>query len=923
VARLLLALLLLAAPLSAAEQAVGTIRPEISLTSLLPGSGAADSSLRVFGAADGHLCALALEGFRLRATVSADGGRTFEPDVDVAGTPLSNDVVFYEATRSVDGRIHVILGQAGPASGVGLAATRSDDGCRSWTPPVSILDGGPPRYGVEVAVYDRPLRIEAGSNGFVAVTFQTEGRPGGTLLSTSRDAGETWSAPVRVDTPPTTAFQLEHHLAVDPATNRLIVAYVQARPEFDDYFRIWTRRSDDLGQTLEPERPVAFASYQDYYFVDIRFLSDGSVLISRILYDWNYGFVGPAVARSENGGETWSWFTGHGVLSGADWDNPPRIVTASGGVVLLPYAAYDGMLRVLRSTDYGKRWAEFDEILTTTARTGAPFDTQRSLLRMPSGTLIAAWQDRGGVPSRPTPGIYVRSSTDDGATWSAEVRASELSNGRSFAFEPRLAIAGSTELALLYLDGRLAQGRSEDIFLNRSTEAALEFSADARVDSDASSTPVRTGSDPTIASDSAEAVHVAFTSTNPLGAPAAMVATSRDRGRSFDPIAIVDDDLPGAKRRPVLAAPGAGQVYLAYLHETDQASPDRFEIRFARSEDYGASWQVSPAPLGTTTDDLPPALAASATGRVYVGWGQGSEPRVARSADSGQSFVVAPVGSSVTNGNPLRLCAQGARVVAMWKAQRSPTESSYTLFAATSDDGGASYSTPLDLATPATISYSLHTGPYALACEPGARVLAAWRESATLVRARLFDGIAWAPLVAVANPGNVSAGSWNVQPSFTDAGRGPAVVVYMTSNGVYSSWSVDGGPFPSYQRLDNVAPRPDAASLWPRVATDYQGNVWVTWIDYGAGTYPSMLVRRSVDGGSSWGGLRRLDTTDPQGAYENFFSDGPTAAALPGLGVFTWYGWRNGPFNETLFQTDPIPARNRHRDGHGRDRAHP
>jgi hypothetical protein len=192
-------------------------------------------------------------------------------------------------------------------------------------------------------------------------------------------------------------------------------------------------------------------------------------------------------------------------------------------------------------------------------------------------------------------------------------------------------------------------------------------------------------------------------------------------------------------------------------------------------------------------------------------------------------------------------------------------------------------------------------------------------EPVTVLRSRWFDGEGWAPASIVAGPG-VSGGAWNIQPSFT--GGEAAVIVYLTSPGqIYASRSTDGGrTFPSYERLDAVAPRPEADSLWPRIASDQRGNAWVMWVDYGTGVYPSMLVRDSSDGGATWGPLRRLDSVVPTGAYDNFFSYGPTAAALPGVGVFTWGGWRNGPFYETLFQTARLLRRSPHAAGSTRDR---
>lgn len=124
------------------------------------------------------------------------------------------------------------------------------------------------------------------------------------------------------------------------------------------------------------------------------------------------------VTRSSDGGKTWSEATELDV-SDIGWGSPyGKMLTMPDGAVLM--AVYGGPVRprgqkdskredhsyLYRSTDHGKSWSRYAE-----CSRGAQFN-ETSLLRMPSGKILAAMRSRRGAR------VWLTESVDDGRSWS-------------------------------------------------------------------------------------------------------------------------------------------------------------------------------------------------------------------------------------------------------------------------------------------------------------------------------------------------------------------------------------------------------------------------------------------------------------------------------------------------------------------------
>jgi hypothetical protein len=126
------------------------------------------------------------------------------------------------------------------------------------------------------------------------------------------------------------------------------------------------------------------------------------------------------VTRSQDGGKTWSESAPIDVTD-IGWGSPyGKILTLPDGTMLM--AIYGGPIRapgervadsnnsyIYRSTDNGKTWARY-------ATPGPQRFNETSLLRLASGTLLAAMRSQGGGE------VWLTSSRDGGKTWSQATR---------------------------------------------------------------------------------------------------------------------------------------------------------------------------------------------------------------------------------------------------------------------------------------------------------------------------------------------------------------------------------------------------------------------------------------------------------------------------------------------------------------------
>jgi hypothetical protein len=891
----------------------------ISLSAMLPPISQPAWFVTSLGSGDGRVCVLYLEGHTVRSLTSLDGGTTFGPAVDVAGMPGQAEVMFYRATIGPDDRIHAALLVADPAGGLGLRYVRSDDLGMTWTSPSTLVTSGIPSF----ALYSHGLAISANGAGLVAITY-TSDETGGTYVAYSINGGNSWAEVARrVDLAQGIPFTFYGDGAVlADSLGNIHVAYSQNRGTGR---RLYVRRRSTAATWSEEGPTGTSLPLEGSQNATLAESDDAATLLAYWLLDGE----SIAVLRSEQANNTYQVSLEAPDVSADDtWRNPRLTTDPATQTVLLSYES-DESVRSRRSADSGRTFS-------AEAVVAELWDMPHSVARSSGGTWAFSWQGW-----ERTARIYFRSSDDDGVTFGPVQQVDSAGKERAYRGDPQLVATGD-DFFVAYLDERGSVPPTPDfsthIYANRTVGSPISFGSDYRIDTDDRTGPPISTWDytPTVATDGADHVYAAFTALSPGPGTfrTLFVAVSSDGGKTFAAPVPVGESGWFNHNVPVITATADGHVYVVTHIDALEDGIYGRQLRFNRSSDFGQTWQPRGERLGfipgggaygTTGEVIPgTSLAALPGGKVWVAWNDYYDVFLARSIDGGVTLTTEDVDQ---NDEPfdvgVTLCAQGEQVILTWVGGEYG-ENMQHLWSAVSDDGGASFGPRVALTTiPDTAWWPR------MACDGTDKAVVVWPDERDLAHRLLwysrYDGTSWSPDSQIPGPtdGHHDLLSRLV---FTDRNLGEpsnVALIYEKCQGenvgfydcrvsrrgasysVYFNRSTDGGiTFAPAVRLDLAAPEPDNDSYDPRVATDGYDNVWVSWQDKSANrSVRSVVVRRSTDGGSTFGPVLRLDART-EGAFTNVYGRTTETAALPGIGLFAWVGDNDGTFYEVLYLAD-------------------
>jgi hypothetical protein len=882
----------------------------ISLSALLPPVSQMDWSITTLSSSDGRVCVLHTESLTLRSLTSLDGGTTFAPEVDVAGMGAEPEIKDYRAVIGPDDRIHVALLVADPAGGLGLRYVRSDDVGATWTSQTTLVTAGASSF----ALYSKGLAISANGSGVVAIAY-TSDETGGAHLAYTLDGGNSWpETAYRVDLAQGIPFTFYGDVSVlADRRGNIHVAYSQGRGSGS---RLYVRRRSFTG-VWSAEGPTGTDLPLDgSESATLAEAADGGILLAYWRLDGN----AIVVLRSVDNGVQYLVSLDAVALTDNETPNPRLTTDPTTATVLLSYERR-GQLRVRRSSDFG---ATFH--VETTLAYPSP-DRPHSVARSSGGTWAFAWEvsTAGGNHHD----IFLRSSDDDGLTFGPPHRVDSGSAGLELRAYPQVVATGG-EFLVVYLDERgntpPTPDTSYNIFANRTVVSPISFDeSDYRIDTDDGVVPpISDRFDQTVATDGADHVYVAFDARSPGNLLTVFVAASSDRGKTFGAPVAIGASATGNTYSylPRLAATPDGHVYLAYQSHFDPQGD--VLVRFNSSSDFGQTWQSSDQVLGSVPqsaviwDGQPipgPNLAALPGGKVWIAWSSGDEIFLSRSIDGGLTVTTDDVDQNDTpDERSPRLCAQGDQVILAWRGLRQAAGNP-TVWAAISDDGGVSFGPREELSPDPG-----HAEYLRMACDGTGKAVVVWndrRDGQRRLWSSRYDGSSWSPDTAIPGPTSPTIRfHWDPRLAFTDGNLGEPTTLALTYNScladdnpnyceIYFNSSTDGGAtFSPFVRLDLACPEPENGSWYPRVATDGYDNVWVSWRDHSANRgYSSIVVRRSTDGGASFGPVVRLDRKT-QGSFYNGYWMNAETAALPQIGLFAWLGQNNTTFKEILFLAD-------------------
>jgi len=243
-------------------------------------------------------------GIQIVVQSSKDRGATWSPPVAISpvrGGDTEQNVQFSLPVVAPDGTAYVFYmdyDRALLTSGLNLRYVRSTDGGRRWSKPITALGALPSPGSATLRNADRDYGIKPGNRGIIVFSYPSVAiAPDGTIyvawidypsgscgrfefdlrphcensdlrLSVSRDAGKTWSAPVKVTDETNDSDQFLHWIAVHP-DGLVSLVWLDKRldPLNENFDAFYTNTRD--GKTFLPNVRLSSVSSEIGTFINV------------------------------------------------------------------------------------------------------------------------------------------------------------------------------------------------------------------------------------------------------------------------------------------------------------------------------------------------------------------------------------------------------------------------------------------------------------------------------------------------------------------------------------------------------------------------------------------------------------------------------------------------------------------------------
>jgi hypothetical protein len=373
----------------------------------------------LFWAATGT--ALAVSGFRPQIRLGYRAGDQWEPAIAADG----------------HGHVYVLYPQYGAVpdcqkcTAPTVALLGSDDNGQSWQPSRALLP-------FPTGQFDPQIVVDPVDRQTVYASWMQNNKRD-IVVARSLDFGRTWS------------FSWAERGQEDADRPVLAVRGTDVYVGFNHEEKFFVAASHDAGQTFAPVQVNANASPGSSLASGATVDSAGNVYFGWTAYVRHELPTRPVsiyVSRSADGGRTWSTLLMDVSSAPPDCDAQscetgylgPQIALASDNTGAL-YALWNagtangGPERIYfsSSTTFGASWAERANVSTAAAGVEHSFP---ALVAGTAGDVRIAWMDARASeaehPNSPLWNTYYRSSTNGGATWSAETQLSGLVRGYDY-----------------------------------------------------------------------------------------------------------------------------------------------------------------------------------------------------------------------------------------------------------------------------------------------------------------------------------------------------------------------------------------------------------------------------------------------------------------------------------------------------------
>lgn len=197
-----------------------------------------------------------------------------------------------------------------------------------------------------------------------------------------------------------------------------------------------------------------------------RCLAASGSMLHAVWYDYRDGSGDIYYKRSTDDGSTWGSDTR--LTAVGDSSETPAVAAAGEAVHVVWANNTDVQVRYRRSADGGSNWGGVVPLTIGSTYTLYPS------VAAEGNSVHVVWIDARSATNY-LPEVYYRRSTDNGATWQADVR---LSTGQSSTRQPAIAVAGDL-VHVVWDDNR--HGLNAEIYYRRSTDGGASWDAETRL----------------------------------------------------------------------------------------------------------------------------------------------------------------------------------------------------------------------------------------------------------------------------------------------------------------------------------------------------------------------------------------------------------------------------------------------------------
>ena len=804
---------------------------------------------------------------------------------------------------------------ASAASGNNIVTNLSDPTGAYWDGPATAIDhsswpsGGASNLRLAASPYWDPqgdgiaaIAFTAANQRLYCTSTSGSGRPG------------TWSAPVQISQDGFYAADREDYGMTYDASDTLYITWSELRSGID---HLLLRLSTDGGRSFGPEidlNPFLPWVPGQIFNPQIIRANDGGMLLS---FYADYCASCPeiahiAVLRSDDNGLTWSTRLDY-AASGTVYSprrQQLRFDQGGGGVLLTAVDAAG--LKAWTSPDSGDTWGSPQLLSSSALVAGNRFVRGRPLAAsIAPGSFAVAWVDirSAGFDGAMTD-VYVRTTTNNGATWSPELRIDPTGTTARSDLLALIGFEGVYTAAIS--DGGSSNSRSGQLWQTR-FNAAGGAPASQQLLEPVPPVPPQAGYSTAAATDGGARALVAFSAGATSARPDVYVAVSTDRGKTFGTPTRASTSAPGTVNSVVsdLATNSAG-AYSYLTHYTFRASDGLAELHFLRSLDGGASWageklldlgggswfspvETSPYRQGNRLDSQ---ISTTPAAPSYVSISSlGNDDLVRRwiSTDAGLTFSAA---TSYSSGGPvvrwLRACAAWSGTAARTCQAYEDDSFSKVYFVC---EGESQLTTAANTLYPGLGCQRQGTGLTVLAYSQYDPVTGHWRIRTRRHRLSPLPA-GWQAEGPYITPSTIDC--YDAHVAFSNADGVVVTTCQGTDLAIILSRSTDGGvTFSTPITVTGPLPLRYLSDGYQLLTDNPGSNVWITYPFQDGDSFGRAVVQSS-DAGVTWGAPQQIDVgpwTDGFSsrwgqAYSDHAWEQDHSAAFPGRAILTWLGDR-------------------------------